>query len=58
MEIHGLIRLLTRGMFQEARASTFNLDPAAALLLNVLDIGTALTNDLGSKVESGYVLHV
>lgn len=40
-------------MFNEARSATFNLDLAASLLLDMLNISTTLPDYLSTKVESG-----
>jgi hypothetical protein len=52
MQIHGLVALSIRAMFSEARAASFDLDFATGLLLNMLHVCSALTDNLGSQVET------
>lgn len=52
MQIHILITLSARALLQEAGATTLDLDAAPGLLLNVLDIGTAMANNLRSEVKA------
>ena len=52
MEVHNLIAFLTCRMLHETRTATFDLDTATSLLLNMLHVGTSMTNNLSSKIES------
>lgn len=52
MQVHGLIALLARLRLHEARAATLDLDLAACLLLDVLDIVTTTANNLCTQVEA------
>lgn len=52
MQEHRLVTLGTSIVLNEATAVTFNLDTATSLGLNVLDVGTLVTNDIRSKIEA------
>lgn len=52
MQIHLLIALVPSVVLHEARVAALDLYTASSLLLNVLDVGSTLTNDLGSEVEA------
>jgi hypothetical protein len=52
MQIHGLIAFSICAHFSKARPTAFDLDPAAGLVLNMLDVRTTLAHNLGSQVES------
>jgi hypothetical protein len=52
VEIHGLIALLAALWLHEARTTALDLDLAAGLLLDVLDIVATATNDLCSQVKA------
>ena len=52
MEVHGLIALLAAVWLHEARAATLDLNLAACLLLDVLDIVATATNNLSSQIKS------
>lgn len=52
MQVHGLIALSVGGHLSEAGSTSFDLDFAASLLLNMFDICSALANNLGSKIET------
>lgn len=52
MEIHGLIALLASVVLDKAGATTLDLDAAASLLLNVLNIGATVADNLSTKVET------
>lgn len=52
MEIHGLVALAVRSMLHKARIATLDLNTAASLLLDMLDIRSTMTNNLRSEVES------
>lgn len=58
MKIHRLVTLTISARLNEARAPAFDLHSAARLLLNVLHIGTTLTDDLGSQVKTGDWLEI
>lgn len=51
MQVHLIITLAAVGL-EETRPTTFDLDATARLLLNMLDVGAPLTDDLSSKVET------
>ena len=53
MQKHGLITFALGAVLDEARAAALNLDATTGALLNVLHIGTALADDLGTQVEPG-----
>lgn len=53
MEEHVLIALAPCCKLQVARTTALDLDTASGLLLNVLHVGTAMTDNLSSQVESG-----
>lgn len=53
MQEHRLIALALGAVLDEARATAFDLNTTTGALLNVLHIGTALANDLGTQIESG-----
>ena len=53
MQIHWLVAFSSGAMFNEARSATFNLDLAASLLLDMLNISTTLPDYLSTKVKSG-----
>lgn len=52
MKIHRLVTLGGEGGLNESRSTSFDLNSAASLLLDVLDIGALLADHLGSQVES------
>jgi hypothetical protein len=52
MQVHGLIALSIGGHLPEAGTTSFDLDFAASLLLDMLDICSALANNLSSKIET------
>jgi len=52
MEIHRLVALLAGGLLHKAGTSSFDLDFAARFLLNVFDVVSTSTDDLGSQVET------
>ena len=58
MQEHGLITFLPSARFDESRATALYLNTAAGLLLNMLDIRTALANNLSTQVESRNGLQV
>jgi hypothetical protein len=51
MQEHVLIALASGGKLQKPRTAALDLDTAACLLLDVLDIGTAVANHLSTEVE-------
>lgn len=55
---HRLVAFPAGAVLHEARAPTFDLNPATGLLLDMLDIGTALSDDLSTQVEPGNGLQV
>jgi hypothetical protein len=58
VEIHLLITLHLSIMFLESTAPTLDLDSATRLLLDVLDIRSTSSNDLGAQVETGNGLEI
>jgi hypothetical protein len=58
VQIHRFIRLLACWVFHESWASAFDLDTAARLCLDMLDICTTLAYNLCTQVEAWDVLHV
>lgn len=50
---HGLVTFTLGAVLDETRATALDLDTTTCALLNVLHIGTALADDLGTQVESG-----
>jgi hypothetical protein len=52
MEIHRLIALLAALWLHETRTAALDLDLAAGLLLDVLDIVATATDDLCSQVKA------
>lgn len=52
MEEHILITFPVRRCFEVAGSAALDLHAAARLLLNVLDIGTTVSHNLGAQVES------
>ena len=52
VEIHLLVALASGVCLDEARASTFDLHTAVCSLLDVLDVGATVTNDLRAEVEA------
>jgi hypothetical protein len=53
MQIHVLITLFTGSMLHETRTSSLDLNTTSGLLLNMLDVGPSMTNNLGAKIEAG-----
>lgn len=58
MEEHRFVAFTASAGFDEARATTLDLDTATSLLLDVLHISTALSNDLSAQVETGNWLKI
>jgi hypothetical protein len=52
MEIHRLISLGRERRLNETRTTSFDLNPAASLLLDMLYVRALWANHLGSQVES------
>lgn len=55
---HGVVAFLSGAGFDEARAAAFDLNLAAGLLLDVLYVGTALSDDLSTQVKPGDGLQI
>jgi hypothetical protein len=53
MKEHVLIALAPCRKLQVARTTALDLDTASSLLLNVLHVGTTMTDNLSPQVESG-----
>jgi hypothetical protein len=51
MQVHGLVTFSVCADFSEARSTSFDLDLAAGLLLNMFDVRATLAYNLGSQVE-------
>ena len=54
MQEHWFVAFPPRARFNETRATALDLHTTASLLLDVLDIGTTLTNDLCAQIEARY----
>lgn len=52
MQKHVVVALTARGQLQESGSATLDLDATTSLLLNVLDVRTAVPHDLGAKVKA------
>jgi hypothetical protein len=52
VKVHGLITFLARLRLHETRSAALDLDLAAGLLLNILDIVATTTYDLRTKIEA------
>ena len=52
MEIHRFIALSVRAVLHKARVAAFDLDTAASLLLDMLDVSATMTYHLCPKVEA------
>lgn len=52
MQKHILIALAARRGFHITRPATLDLDTAAGLLLDVFDVGSAVSHNLGTEVEA------
>lgn len=51
VEKHVFLAFAAGGGLDESRASALDLNTTSSFLLNVLDIGSSVSNDLGSQVE-------
>lgn len=52
MQIHVLVALSASALFHESRATALDLDTTSSLLLDVLDVRTAMANNLSAEVEA------
>jgi hypothetical protein len=52
MKIHILVTLTTSAMLHESRATALDLHTTSSLLLNMLHIGSSMTHNLSTKVET------
>jgi hypothetical protein len=52
VEIHGFVAFLAGCVILVARSLAFDLNTTPSFSLNVLDIGSALSDDLCSEIES------
>lgn len=52
MQKHILVTLAVGCLLEKAGAPPFDLDATSRLKLDVLDVGAAMTDDLGTEVES------
>jgi uncharacterized protein with von Willebrand factor type A (vWA) domain len=52
VQIHGFIAFSSSVVLHETRSTTLDLDTASSFLLNVFDVGTTLTDNLSTEVES------
>lgn len=53
MKEHRFVAFTASARFDESRATALDLNTATSLLLDVLHISTALSDDLGAQVETG-----
>jgi hypothetical protein len=53
MQEHRFVAFPASARLNESRAPAFDLNATPSLLLNVLHVGTALANDLGTQVKAG-----
>lgn len=51
MQEHVLVTLTVGRLLEEPRAAALDLDTTAGLVLDVLDVGAAVANHLGTEVE-------
>lgn len=51
MQKHGVVAFLSGAGLNEARAAAFDLNLAAGLLLDMLYVGTALSDNLSTQVK-------
>ena len=58
MQVHLLVTLAVSLALQEARPTSLDLHAASGLLLDVLHVRSALTDDLGAQVEARYWLEI
>ena len=58
MEEHVLVTLTVGRLLEEPRATALDLNTAAGLVLDVLDVGAAMANHLGTKIEARNWLEV
>lgn len=52
VQVHGLFGLAACGVLDVTRSLTLDLHTAACLLLDVLDVGAAMADNLGAQVEA------
>lgn len=52
MEEHGVVALLAGRILDESGTTALDLDTTSCLLLDVLDIGSAMAYNLGSEIET------
>jgi hypothetical protein len=52
MKIHILITLTTSAMLHKSRATALDLDTTSSLVLNMFHIGSSMTHNLSTKVET------
>lgn len=52
MQVHGLVAFSAGANLSKPRATALYLDLATGLLLDMLDISAALTNNLCTEIES------
>jgi hypothetical protein len=58
VQIHGFVAFSSSVVLHETRTTTLDLDTASSFLLNMFDVGTALTNNLSTEVETDDRLEV
>src|SRR5689334_21678030 len=58
VEVHGFVRLLAGAVLHEATTTPFDLHSASGLLLDVLDVGATLADDLSPQIETGDIFHI
>lgn len=52
MQEHGLVAFTVGGLLEESGSLPLDLDTTTRLVLDVLDVGTTMTNDLSAEVET------
>ena len=52
VQIHRLVAFSSSVVLHETGSTTLDLDTASSFLLNVFDVGTTLTDNLSTEVES------
>lgn len=58
MQIERLVRFLAGAVLHKPRTTALDLNTTARLLLNVLHVGSSMTNNTGTKIEAGDGLQI
>jgi hypothetical protein len=58
VQVHGLIALRVCAVFHKTRAVTFDLYTTSCLLLDVLHVGSTVSDNLGAQVEARNWFHI